>query len=118
MKIYSNLLLIIAQNLVDEAVSDPYGPEMRDWKSDKLMADQVNENWVERFMFVKCIIVRVQTGELSPSAEKGGIFEREVGFNFGVLMRGFIQKRWMRAVCLTPMTLTFLSIFIADICSR
>lgn len=91
-KLNANLLLMIAKKLVREATCGAYGSTMRDPKSGKLVIDHINSKWIERFMFAKCIVCRVQTGKLSPSAEKIELIEREVAFHLGELYRGFSQK--------------------------
>lgn len=91
-KFNSNLLLHVARKLVVESTSGPYGSKMRDPKTNKLVADHINSKSVERFMFAKGIVCRVQTGKLSPSTSKTELIEREVAFHLGVLMRGFTDE--------------------------
>lgn len=91
-KFNSNLLLIVAKKLVVDSTTGAYGPNIRDPRSGKLLTDHINSKWVERFMFSKGIVCRVQTGKLSTSAEKKELIEREVAFHLGGLKRGFDDK--------------------------
>lgn len=91
-KFNSNLLLMIAKRLLRESNDGLYGPKIRDSRSGKLLADNINSKWVERYMVATCIVRRFQTGKLSPSAEKVAFIEREVAYRLGVLMRGFFES--------------------------
>lgn len=84
-KLNTNLLLMLAQKLIEESNPDEYGSKHTDPRSRKIATGNLDMKWVERFMHANHKVSRVRKGKATPSDKYVEMVEREVAYHLGTL---------------------------------
>ena len=82
------LLRTLAKDIVRNPDNETYH-ERSQGSCGKLIVDLIDDGWVRRFMEVKNIVVRTQTGKKSVSPLKQAFIDKSIAIHLGELKKGF-----------------------------